>query len=74
MPQKSLADKIREAQAADRRKHPYRQIYRGPRGWNRLTLDEKRKANEGVVYFVILVFIIAICGLVFSLMTGIRFR
>jgi hypothetical protein len=69
-----LADKIREAQAADRRKHPYRQIYQGPRGWNRLTPEEQQKANGGVVYFAILVFAVAICVLVFSLMTGIKFR
>jgi hypothetical protein len=64
MSKKSFTDRIREAQTADRQKHPYRQIYRR----NRLTPEENRKANEGVLSFAILVFVVAICGLIFSMM------
>ncbi len=54
----------------DRQKHPYRQIYRR----NRLTLDEQRKANEGAVAFGIFCIVIGVVALIFSLMTGIKFR
>ncbi len=36
--------------------------------------EQQRKANQRGLYFGILVLWVAICGLVFSLMTGIKFH
>jgi hypothetical protein len=66
---KSLAER-QGVSGSDRQKHPYRQIYRR----NRLTPEEQRKANEGALAFGIFCIVIGVIVLIFSLMTGIKFR
>jgi hypothetical protein len=59
MPQKSWTDIIREAQAADRRKHPYRGIYQNAKR-DGLTDKQREEVNETVIILLIGVIVVGV--------------